>query len=276
MNELRDELIQICKDRGESPLVDFEWYLPASERTLASSAVEMVCQGTFRHEPVESSNVTQVNRCESSRPGRYKGPSAVGSCRFIGDKTCKSDGPDLAAGAIHLSPSATQLLHMTTPYYNFKQLVVKRPKEPPDLQEAVKLVFAPFSLWLWVCIVIEMLLVWVLLLGTEGPFNDEFLEGGWTLYFDTLYWSISTMLAGVDKDAVTFGGKVVFTGHLFFCFILVATYTGAVSAFLTQAGVCYVMTHVRLMHAFVRASRVLSRYQSLCAHVACAGCRTSF
>jgi hypothetical protein len=43
------------------------------------------------------------------------------------------------------------------------------------------------------------------------------------------------MLTGVDKDAVTLGGKLIFVGHLFFCSILVATYTGAVSAFLTQA-----------------------------------------
>ena len=162
MTELRDSLIQSCKDRGESPVVEFDWYLPSRERTLASSAVEMVCQGTFRHQPVESLNATHENRCESSRLGVYKGPSEAGKCRFIGDTTCTSAGPDFAAGAIHLSPSVTQLLHMTTPYYNFKQLVVKRPKEPPDIQESVKLVFAPFSLWLWICIIVEMLLVWVL------------------------------------------------------------------------------------------------------------------
>ena len=50
MKELRDALIQICKDRGATPEVDFEWYLPVRERTLTTSPVEMVCQASFRHQ----------------------------------------------------------------------------------------------------------------------------------------------------------------------------------------------------------------------------------
>ena len=221
--DLVTALKQMCKDRGEPTDIRFDWYLPASDRTLQSSAVEMVCLQSFSPGGLDgtTANTSAVNRCAA-----YQGPSKIGTCNFIGDPTCASSGPDFAAGSIHVSASTSQLLSLTSAFYNFKQVVVKRPAQQPDLTKDLLNVFAAFSGELWFYIMLEICVVWLLLLGTEGPFNDECLEGGKTLFFDCFYWSFTTMLAGVDKDAVTIGGKIVFIGHLFFCFILCATYTG--------------------------------------------------
>ena len=192
MNEVRDGLIQICKDRGDTPRVDFEWYLPATDRTNPRSALEMVCQGSFSPgQAAAESQAALVNRCKSGTPAGYKGPSPIGTCRQIGDQSCLSSGPDFAAGALHITPDALQMLSMTAPYYNFKQLTVKRPAEQPDLVTELTKVYAAFSNELWLCIMGEVLLVWLLFLATE-PYNDDCLEGGWTLYFDCFYWSFTT------------------------------------------------------------------------------------
>ena len=55
-----------------------------------------------RKQPVDAEawNATHINRCESSNAGVYKGPSPIGSCRFIGDRSCVSEGPDFAAGLV--------------------------------------------------------------------------------------------------------------------------------------------------------------------------------
>ena len=269
MNEVRDGLIQICKDRGDTPRVDFEWYLPATDRTNPRSALEMVCQGSFSPgQAAAESQAALVNRCKSGTPAGYKGPSPIGTCRQIGDQSCLSSGPDFAAGALHITPDALQMLSMTAPYYNFKQLTVKRPAEQPDLVTELTKVYAAFSNELWLCIMGEVLLVWLLFLATE-PYNDDCLEGGWTLYFDCFYWSFTTLLCGVDKDAVTVGGKIVFTGHLFFCFILCATYTGAVAAFLTQAAAPsgirfdYIHTHT---HTHTHTQRERERERETYSH----------
>lgn len=91
----------------------------------------------------------------------------------------------------HITTDALQRLSMTAPYYNFKQLTVKRPAEQPDLVTELTKVYAAFSNELWLCIMGEVLLVWLLFLATE-PYNDDCLEGGWTLYFDCFYWSFTT------------------------------------------------------------------------------------
>jgi hypothetical protein len=69
MHEVRDALIQICKDRGDDPRIQFDWYLPAKDRTLESSPVEMVCQASFNPDPGASDfvNSSALNRCEHAR-----------------------------------------------------------------------------------------------------------------------------------------------------------------------------------------------------------------
>ena len=228
MKELRDELTQICKDLGQSERIEFDWYLPPKDRTNSYSALEMVCQGSFKPDLASSQGVNSTeNKCASSTLQGYRGPSEAGTCQFIGDPTCVSPGPDFAIGAIHVSPESWQKISMSEPFFTFKQLVVKRPLEKPDPASEFLKVYAAFSGELWIYIMVEIIVVWLLFLVTEGPYNEECLEGGYTLYFDCFYWSFTTLLCGVDKDAITVGGKIVFTGHLFFCFILVATYTGA-------------------------------------------------
>jgi hypothetical protein len=141
-----------------------------------------------------------MNRCPTSIPGVYNGPSRIGTCSYVGDPTCISSGPDFAAGAIHVSPSSSTLLSLTSPYYDFRQMLVKRPAKPQVLSKELLNVFAAFSPELWMYIMIEIFAVWLLLLGTEGPYNDEFLEGGTTVVFDCFYWSFTTMLAGVHPN----------------------------------------------------------------------------
>ena len=123
-----------CSDRGPRPIwrastAVCPWpcvaFQPLTAPTRAA-ALEMVCQGSFSPDQAAAeSQAALVNRCKSGTPAGYKGPSPIGTCRQIGDQSCLSSGPDFAAGALHITPDALQMLSMTAPYYNFKQLTVK-------------------------------------------------------------------------------------------------------------------------------------------------------
>ena len=235
-NDLKAELKKQCKALGKSEVIAFEWFVPPSDLSSASSPVSMVCNGAYN----SSGLALQNGLCASGTPGHaheYKevGKGGNSSCDAV-KGTCA--GPDLAAGSIQIRIDRLSLLHFSTAYLTVsQQVVVRAPSNSQffaDLPKNMGLIFAPFENMLWAYIMAEIGVMTLILLFVDGAVNDDIAEG-WESIPDAFYWSFTTILGGADKAPVSIGGKVVFVAHAIFALIIAATYTGAVAAFLTTS-----------------------------------------
>ncbi|EKX46765.1 hypothetical protein GUITHDRAFT_162922 [Guillardia theta CCMP2712] len=95
-------------------------------------------------------------------------------------------------------------------------------------------IFGPFDVFLWIGIVVECCIIWILFLIIEAPVNHGIAKG-LNSFPDTFYWVFTTLVGGPDKAPETTGGKWIFCAHTLFSIIIAATYTGAVAAFLTSS-----------------------------------------
>lgn len=220
--------------------IEFEWYLPATDKTSAETSVNMVCNGGWDEQAAQPF-VTSLNEtCPSSdptKPAYYRGPTPVGKCSSISDAACLSKGPDMVAGAVHITTERLLKLQFTGGYCTVTQSVVVKQAQSFKIVDGILNVFRCFDLDLYFGMLVELFTVWLIFMIVEANVNDDIAEG-WDAYYDTFYWVFSGIFGGADKAPITIGGKIVFCAHAFFAVIIIASYTGAVSAFLTaQAAV---------------------------------------
>ena len=76
-------------------------------------------------------------------------------------------------------------------------------------------------------------MVWLLILLVEVPVNQG-IAGGEDSLFDSFYWSFGSLFdpGGPGKGPVSLGGKLILVAHWFLITIILATYCGALGAFL--------------------------------------------
>jgi len=238
--ELKAELVKQCAALKLDTNIKFVWYLPPDQKTSATSAVAMVCNGAFNSSKAELEG-SEGTMCPSAGagPAGYKGPTPFDTaCVGPTDTSCTSTGPDIAAGSVQIRIDRAALVQFSSQYLTVTQQVAIR-QEPPtsfiaDLPSNLGLIFGPFDQGLWIAILVEVVIITFVFLFVEGAVNDDIAEG-WTSISDTFYWSFTTVLGGADKAPVSIGGKVVFVGHAIFALIIAATYTGSLAAFLISS-----------------------------------------
>jgi hypothetical protein len=78
-----------------------------------------------------------------------------------------------------------------------------------------------------------VLVVWLLILLVEVPVNQG-IAGGEDSLYDSFYWSFGSLFdpGGPGKGPVSLGGKLILVAHWFLITIILATYCGALGAFL--------------------------------------------
>ena len=244
--EIKKGLQAECKKLGKSETIVFEWYVPTSDTTSASSPISMLCNSAFDNGATQPGSNSSSTLCPSAIEGgplEYKGPAnATGVCSGpkaeVAPGKCVSPGPDMAAGSIQIRIDRLSRVQFSSSFLTVSQQVaIRRPSADnffKDLPVNLGLIFGPFEPMLWVYIMVEILVITVVLLFTEGAVNDSIAEG-WTSLIDAFYWSFTTVLGGADKAPVSVGGKIVFVAHAIFALIIGATYTGAVAAFLISS-----------------------------------------
>ena len=181
--------------------------------------------------------------CLSATKGdgaEYKGPTSFTekNCKGIKDPGCVSTGPDFAAGAIQIRIDLLAKVQFSSSYMTFALQAAMRPDTVPDfgsdLMSNLGSIFLPFEEGLWIAIIIEIFVAFVILLFMEASVNDDIAEGFMAIP-DTYYWAFTTMLGGADKAPATIGGRFLFIAHAVFALIIGATYTGAVAAFMISS-----------------------------------------
>lgn len=183
--DLKAQLKKQCEALKLSKDITFSWYLPPEQRTSASSAVAMLCNGAFN----ESSANLEGSVCKSTVPGgpaEYKGPSNVGdTCTGpndpVGAGECTSSGPDMAAGSVQIRIDRLALVQFSSAYLTVSQQVAIRPAKPEnffeDIPKNMITVFGPFDQRLWIFILVEVIVMTAIFLFIESAVNDDISEG---------------------------------------------------------------------------------------------------
>jgi len=246
MEDVQPQLVRMCSDAGLPPTVELSWYVAASDKTSAQGAINTVCNGDFAANQIPllingTYCPSGYNNASAANDKLYLGPSPAGTCTFVNDPSCVSPGPDMVIGAVHVTVERLSQLQFSAPYMNVQQTIVKRPEEGKSIADSFLNIFLAFDGLLWLAIIIECILAWLMLLLVESSVNEDIMPGLNALY-DTWYWVFSTLLGGADKAPVTVGGKIIFCAHTFFSVVIIATYTGGVAAFLTQQASVPVVT----------------------------------
>ena len=183
--DLKAQLKKQCGALKLSKDITFSWYLPPEQRTSASSAVAMLCNGAFN----ESSATLEGSICKSAIPGgpaEYKGPSDVGdACAGPNDPVaageCRSSGPDIAAGSVQIRIDRLALVQFSSAYLTVSQQVAIRAEKAPnffeDIPKNMATVFGPFDQMLWIFITVEVIVITAIFLFIESAVNDDIAEG---------------------------------------------------------------------------------------------------
>lgn len=148
---------------------------------------------------------------------------------------------DVAAGAIHITYERLDSMTFSHSYYDTGYVVVVQ--RPPDTIN-IWAFFRPFSRDLWVCVIVELIIVGVLFFLMEAPFltvqeggDSDVTDGPPWAFIDSLYWSVSALTGTLDKAPRTWAGKIVMLAHGWFFLIIVASYTANLASVLTAASI---------------------------------------
>ena len=263
--------------------VQFDWYLVPAPSTSEDGALGLLCNGGWRSTDVDGLAALNISHPQCPSHANYRGLSAADRsgidpvCTSALDASCRSPGPDIAAGGITISRARLDAFDFTSPYHTNKQVVVIRKPELMDMditgcvfefflcfcQMSVRTlvhmrarvrthaftqarthiharihrylnIFLPFGPGLWLAIICEVFAVWLMILVVEAPINDQLAAEWEDRFYDSFYWAFGSLFdpGGPGKGPVTWGGKILLVSHWFFVTIVVATYTGAVGAFL--------------------------------------------
>jgi hypothetical protein len=218
--------------------------VPPEDPLSPGGAVQMVCNGGMQGKDEVDIRTHEDKFCRSTT--NYQGPSAVNTCLYAGDPSCASPGADLTVGALHVTLKRLDELDWTPPYVGVRQIIV-RPPTPFDPLSGIMHIFQPFTWELWMCIGLEIVLVWLILMVfemAENPTVDH--HSLLTEVFDTFYWTFASAMdpGASGKAPDSWAGKLILTAHWVFLVIIAACYTGTIAAFLAHPVESLIITDV--------------------------------
>ncbi|CAM9170637.1 unnamed protein product [Phaeothamnion confervicola] len=141
---------------------------------------------------------------------------------------------DIGISAITVTGDRWKIVGFSYPYYDLGLAFVY--KQPAEAPVPLFRIFSPFTVELWICVVMVAITVCGLFWMYEGIINDDFTHMPFSpikSFGKTLYVTLALLFQQLTHKPESAEGYILTTGYMFFAFILAASYTAELASYLT-------------------------------------------